>query len=437
MALPEDGAQHGEGFEYYQLRSDSDLSPGIIQIIELYGAQASLACDLDHPVFSYRAYQESETPFQVILFTTTSELPKKIMSIFIFDHVSSASASAGAGAGTDQYQLRFASWSPGKVEKLERSEIEAAIRGVFGDSITIPTQIQQPYYMNRTNILPSRRLTINDILQRESASNELGVTQQSFPVDDLSGMQCVLSHSPASGLKFHVYQATSPLPDAMNHIALEQALYLRREQGYDFSTYSGSSGEGLAFYFILTEDKTRCIGSIVMLLDQENHYREFLQDCNRESSKYHRSKGDRVPATQADQMHFFRAKTDNAQDKYRTAHDAALASNPGISDRMSIFHQQSTPEELKQKRRIDKFTKIRFFTGLSAAVKETSTGEKMPEMRSAWIHPYYRRQGILGQLWSVLTEEHGMFSIDQPSGAMKAFIGQKNSVPFSSKPLVA
>jgi|SRR3954469_3135389 hypothetical protein len=42
-----------------------------------------------------------------------------------------------------------------------------------------------------------------------------------------------------------------------------------------------------------------------------------------------------------------------------------------------------------------------------------------------WLHPYFRNQGILSELWPVLRENHGDFHLEEPiSPAMKSFLSK-------------
>ncbi|MGL4579152.1 MAG: hypothetical protein ACRCVP_09700 [Shewanella xiamenensis] len=43
-------------------------------------------------------------------------------------------------------------------------------------------------------------------------------------------------------------------------------------------------------------------------------------------------------------------------------------------------------------------------------------------LSTAWIHPFYRRQGKLTNLWQQLTTTYGKFGVEQPNTNMRAFV---------------
>ncbi|MEI7100477.1 GNAT family N-acetyltransferase, partial [Klebsiella pneumoniae] len=46
-----------------------------------------------------------------------------------------------------------------------------------------------------------------------------------------------------------------------------------------------------------------------------------------------------------------------------------------------------------------------------------------PYLSTVWIHPFYRRGGLLSKLWPKLQERYGSnFEIEQPNENMKAFL---------------
>ncbi|MGP1261555.1 hypothetical protein ACJ8MN_21800, partial [Serratia sp. CY35562] len=46
-----------------------------------------------------------------------------------------------------------------------------------------------------------------------------------------------------------------------------------------------------------------------------------------------------------------------------------------------------------------------------------------PYLSTVWIHPFYRREGLLSNLWEKLQERYGSnFEIEQPNENMKAFL---------------
>ena len=49
-----------------------------------------------------------------------------------------------------------------------------------------------------------------------------------------------------------------------------------------------------------------------------------------------------------------------------------------------------------------------------------------PYLSTVWIHPFYRRRGLLSGLWPVLKERFGDFDIEEPNSNMRAFIAAKN-----------
>ncbi len=50
------------------------------------------------------------------------------------------------------------------------------------------------------------------------------------------------------------------------------------------------------------------------------------------------------------------------------------------------------------------------------------------ELQWAWLHPYWRREGHLSDLWPCLRAEYGDFEIDGPlSLAMRAFLAKRDS----------
>lgn len=48
-----------------------------------------------------------------------------------------------------------------------------------------------------------------------------------------------------------------------------------------------------------------------------------------------------------------------------------------------------------------------------------------PALQWAWMHPYFRRQGLLSEAWPTFVREFGDFAVEGPvSTAMKAFLAQ-------------
>ena len=52
-------------------------------------------------------------------------------------------------------------------------------------------------------------------------------------------------------------------------------------------------------------------------------------------------------------------------------------------------------------------------------------GLQCESLKWIWLHPYFRKSGILSELWPVLRENHGDFHLEEPiSPAMKSFLSK-------------
>ena len=53
------------------------------------------------------------------------------------------------------------------------------------------------------------------------------------------------------------------------------------------------------------------------------------------------------------------------------------------------------------------------------------SAQECESLKWIWLHPYFRNQGILSELWPVLRENHGDFHLEEPiSPAMKSFLSK-------------
>jgi GNAT superfamily N-acetyltransferase len=64
--------------------------------------------------------------------------------------------------------------------------------------------------------------------------------------------------------------------------------------------------------------------------------------------------------------------------------------------------------------------------GFREGVTYTNVPGPVTEMRWAWLHPHYRRRGVLSAAWPHLVERFGPFGLQRPlSPAMRAFAASK------------
>ena len=60
---------------------------------------------------------------------------------------------------------------------------------------------------------------------------------------------------------------------------------------------------------------------------------------------------------------------------------------------------------------------------LVGLVTINKSNENSPHLSTVWIHPFYRRGGLLSKLWPKLQEQYGSnFEIEQPNENMKGFL---------------
>ncbi len=60
---------------------------------------------------------------------------------------------------------------------------------------------------------------------------------------------------------------------------------------------------------------------------------------------------------------------------------------------------------------------------LVGLVTINNSNANSPYLSTVWIHPFYRRRGLLSKLWPKLQELYGSnFEIERPNENMKAFL---------------
>ena len=52
-----------------------------------------------------------------------------------------------------------------------------------------------------------------------------------------------------------------------------------------------------------------------------------------------------------------------------------------------------------------------------------------PYLSTAWIHPFYRRQGRMTKLWKQLTDKYGTLDVEEPNSDMQSFLNKVNNRP--------
>lgn len=57
-------------------------------------------------------------------------------------------------------------------------------------------------------------------------------------------------------------------------------------------------------------------------------------------------------------------------------------------------------------------------------------------LANVWLHPFYRRKGLLTKMWHDLVSRYGSFDVDRPNADMRAFLGKIAKRPIS-QPLIS
>ncbi len=409
---------------YLHLSNGNHINDSACSALELYGAQACRANCIGRLLFTLETYQAKNIPFHAILILN-GQRNNEVTVAILFDKASDVEA--------EQFVLRFVWWTPQNRHTIFKDDMKSILAAHIPGLYDIPEKLFSQYYAKQYPHLLKDMPPVADFIASKSNIGTLISQSHILSSTDLDGLECV-SERLSEVLNYRVYKGTS-LSDNLKSIAYQQALYLRREEGYDFSPYNGRDTDGLTFYFIVTHDKASCVGSLIFK-KMANTCKQVTSNCLQTFEAFNQIRRHKIPFEIQDQYSFFEKKARSAKGKYMAAKRTREAANHGCYlDIFSILSDNNKSlEERKQENRALNYQQAKFAAGmiLDEPSLDILNHEQIMELRSAWIHPYFRRQGILTALWPKLIENYHIFTIDQPSRVMHAFLEKQNSLGLTN-----
>lgn len=410
--------------KYLHLSNENHINDCVCSALELYGAQACRANGIGRLLFTLKAYKANKIPFHAILILN-GQINNEVTVAILFDKASDVVA--------EQFKLRFVWWTPQNRYTIYKDDIKCILLKHIPDLTSIPEQIINPFYAKQYPSLPKDMPRVEDFIASKGKIGTLVSQSHFLSSTDLDGLECT-SERLSETLDYRVYNGTD-LSENLKTIARQQAFYLKREEGYDLAPYDGGDTKGFTFYFIVTGDNASCVGSLIFKkIDNtckqvtEKSF-QILAECNKSSKR-------KIPRDTQDQYRFFESKVKSAKEKYMAAKRIRETANPDhLIDIFTLtMGDHKSREEEKQERLFSKYKQAKFAAGmrLDEASLDTLNNKKIMELKSAWIHPYFRRRGILTALWPKLVANYHLFSIDYPSRAMRAFLEKQNSLSLSN-----
>lgn len=213
------------------------------------------------------------------------------------------------------------------------------------------------------------------------------------------------------GANYICLLANRDIPQVAKNMAIRYSYYLKKEQNYDFSPYTGFGGSSYDIFFIMRADYSCCVG--VLIFENGHQFGEFFK-IQQDNYKLALAKKN-IPENQA--IDFLAKKTKRVEEKF----DAAIK-NCGDD----IGKRPADPNYKKYAKRINELEGINFFAKAKTHLPPDADNTRM--LTVAWIHPFCRREGILAKLWPALINRYGAFKINSPSEAMRAFLDKQNAI---------
>lgn len=413
------------GYAILQVDENTQLDEYQKLALDTYAAQASLCQGFEYSVFCYELYKKKKIHF-IAFFIMNIFYRERVEGIVIFDTIDSTKS---------QFQHRCTWWKPGVLDKANNPErwVEKSISAnlklnftfskkhlyYYADDSHLSTITSQNNNNDDANIVSilakTRKIYLEELYNETDGLDAFCVYAPLCNKNDLPPEDLIADDGPLNCRLYYTQEPSSNL----KMIFEKHAQYLKSEQGYDFVQYNSKYDVDCLFFFLVDKNDL-CIGSFIFSKEGQG-YSDVLPKCIEELEAFCESYEENKQAVQSQPSEvygFFKKKNLELKEKLKKLESSLKPIE------FTGLPRRKSDEEWELIRDFCAWSRLRFMMGLTPAsqlvVKEKK--QNYPRLKNIWIHPYFRRQGLLQFTWPKLREELGIFSIDNPSVAMRKFL---------------
>lgn len=228
------------------------------------------------------------------------------------------------------------------------------------------------------------------------------------------------SGQPLLGNEYECFKLASAQQKSILEVVNQNAFFLKSEQGYDFAyTVTAENAASNDIFVITNPERTLCLGVFTFQREDKGNVHHDLTQYKKACSDKQQEKH-----LQDQQMFdFLHRKFTNNEKKEHTAYENGGSSTSNYFRTANEHDAAAKKYSEKRAHYQDMLFYWRSKTKIDEKLRLNNTWQY--QLQVAWIHPFYRRKGIMQKLWPQFQTRYGAFLIDKPSDMMQSFLDDK------------